>query len=201
MCIRDRIKREGGTLSGKIMKDNKGNPKRTPGFFKNLKGIGWFIKEYNIAQISYNLTDINVSPLHLVFDKTCEQATKKGIRVTGSELIGLVPKKVLIDAGEYFLNKQKRSLGVPESEIFNISEKRLNGGFQKIKPILEKSFLDLLHNSGYPGIKFEKKIDYAKNNLGEKGKKVKENFEYTSDKNFEFLNIDQIKRVNQKQGF
>ena len=120
-----RIKREGGKLDGKIIKDKKGNPLREPGMFKSVKGIGWFIKEYNIAQISYNLTDINVSPLHLVFDKTCEQATKKGIRVTGSELIGLVPKKVLIDAGEYFLNKQKRSLGIPESEIINIAVKSL----------------------------------------------------------------------------
>ena len=120
-----RIRREGGKLDGKIIKDKKGNPLREPGMFKSVKGIGWFIKEYNIAQISYNLTDINVSPLHLVFDKTCEQATKKGIRVTGSELIGLVPKKVLIDAGEYFLNKQKRSLGVPESEIINIAVKSL----------------------------------------------------------------------------
>ena len=120
-----RIKREGGKLDGKIIKDKKGNPLREPGMFKSVKGIGWFIKEYNIAQISYNLTDINVSPLHLVFDKTCEQATKKGIRVTGSELIGLVPKKVLIDAGEYFLNKQKRSLGVPESEIIKIAVKSL----------------------------------------------------------------------------
>ena len=120
-----RIKREGGKLDGKIIKDKEGNQLREPGMFKSVKGIGWFIKEYNIAQISYNLTDINVSPLHLVFDKTCEQATKKGIRVTGSELIGLVPKKVLIDAGEYFLNKQKRSLGVPESEIINIAVKSL----------------------------------------------------------------------------
>ena len=120
-----RIKREGGKLDGKIIKDKKGNPLREPGMFKSVKGIGWFIKEYNIAQISYNLTDINVSPLHLVFDKTCQQAIKKGIRVTGSELIGLVPKKVLIDAGEYFLNKQKRSLGVPESEIINIAVKSL----------------------------------------------------------------------------
>ena len=120
-----RIKREGGKLDGKIIKDKDGNPLREPGMFKSVKGIGWFIKEYNIAQISYNLTDINVSPLHLVFDKTCEQATKKGIRVTGSELIGLVPKKVLIDAGEYFLKKQRRSLGIPESEIINIAVKSL----------------------------------------------------------------------------
>ena len=120
-----RIKREGGKLDGKIIKDKKGNPLREPGMFKSVKGIGWFIKEYNIAQISYNLTDINVSPLHLVFDKTCEQAIKKGIRVTGSELIGLVPKKVLIDAGEYFLKKQRRSLGIPESEIINIAVKSL----------------------------------------------------------------------------
>ena len=120
-----RIKREGGVITGKIIKDKNGNPQRTPGLFKSVKGIGWFIKEYGIAQISYNLTDINVSPLHKVFDKTCEQATKRGLRVTGSELVGLVPKKVLIDAGEYFLKKQKRSLGVSEKEIIKIAIKSL----------------------------------------------------------------------------
>ena len=120
-----RIKREGGVITGKIIKDKNGNPQRTPGLFKSVKGIGWFIEEYGIAQISYNLTDINVSPLHEVFDKTCEQATKRGLRVTGSELVGLVPKKVLIDAGEYFLKKQKRSLGVSEKEIIMIAIKSL----------------------------------------------------------------------------
>ena len=105
---------------------------RTPGLFKSVKGIGWFIKEYGIAQISFNLTDINISPLHEVFDKTCEQATKRGLRVTGSELVGLVPKKVLIDAGKFFLRKQNRSLGISEKEIIKIAIKSL--GLDELAP-------------------------------------------------------------------
>ena len=120
-----RIKREGGKLNGKILKDKKGNVLRQPGYFKNLKGIGWYIQEYGIAQISYNLTNINTTPLHEVFDKTCERAEVRGLRVTGSELIGLVPKKVLIDAGKYFLVKQKRSLAIPEKDIIHIAGKSL----------------------------------------------------------------------------
>ena len=120
-----RIKREGGRLNGKILKDKKGNVIREPGYFKNLKGIGWYIEEYGIAQISYNLTNINTTPLHEVFDKTCERAQIRGLRVTGSELIGLVPKKVLIDAGQYFLIKQKRSLAIPEKDIIHIAIKSL----------------------------------------------------------------------------
>ena len=120
-----RIKREGGRLNGKILKDKKGNVIREPGCFKNLKGIGWYIEEYGIAQISYNLTNINTTPLHEVFDKTCERAQIRGLRVTGSELIGLVPKKVLIDAGQYFLIKQKRSLAIPEKDIIHIAIKSL----------------------------------------------------------------------------
>ena len=136
-----RIKREGGKLTGKIIKDNKGNPKRTPGIFKNLKGIGWFIKEYGIAQISYNITNINTTPLHEVFDKTCERAQIRGMRVTGSELIGLVPKKVLIEAGKYYLTKQKRSNAIPESEIIHIAVKSLGldelGNFDPKTRIIE----------------------------------------------------------------
>ena len=120
-----RIKREGGKLNGKILKDKKGNVLRQPGYFKNLKGIGWYIQEYGTAQISYNLTNINTTPLHEVFDKTCERAEVRGLRVTGSELIGLVPKKVLIDAGKYFLVKQKRSLAIPEKDIIHIAVKSL----------------------------------------------------------------------------
>ena len=120
-----RIKREGGTLSGKIMKDKDGTPLKTPGLFKAVKGIGWFIEEYGVAQISYNLTNINISPLHEVFDKTCERALARGMRVTGSELVGLVPKKVLIDTGKYFLEKQKRSIGIPENDIITIAIKTL----------------------------------------------------------------------------
>ena len=120
-----RIKREGGRLNGKILKDKKGNVIREAGYFKNLKGIGWYIEEYGIAQISYNLTNINTTPLHEVFDKTCERAQIRGLRVTGSELIGLVPKKVLIDTGQYFLIKQKRSLAIPEKDIIHIAIKSL----------------------------------------------------------------------------
>jgi len=127
-----RIKREGGTLSGKIMKDADGNPMKEPGLFKAVKGIGWYIEEYGVAQISYNLTDINISPLHAVFDKTCERSIARGMRVTGSELIGLVPKKVLIDAGKHFLKKQERSTGINESEIIKIAIKTL--GLDELAP-------------------------------------------------------------------
>ena len=127
-----RIKREGGTLSGKVMKDEDGNPLKEPGLFKAVKGIGWYIEEYGVAQISYNLTDINISPLHEVFDKTCERSIARGMRVTGSELIGLVPKKVLIDAGIHFLKKQERSTGINESEIIKIAIKTL--GLEELAP-------------------------------------------------------------------
>ena len=127
-----RIKREGNKITGKIINDKNGNPLRTPGLFKSVKGIGWFIDEYGIAQISYNLTDINISPLHEVFDKTCQQATKRGLRVTGSELVGLVPKSVLVDAGKFFLKKQKRSLGISEKEIIKIAIKSL--GLDELAP-------------------------------------------------------------------
>ncbi|MAW21015.1 MAG: glutamate formimidoyltransferase [Flavobacteriales bacterium] len=127
-----RIKREGGTLSGKIITDKNGDPLKTPGLFKCVKGIGWFIEEYGIAQISYNLTNINISPLHEVFEKTCERSIARGMRVTGSELVGLVPKKVLIDAGKHFLKKQKRSTGIHESEIIKIAIKTL--GLDELEP-------------------------------------------------------------------
>ena len=112
-------------VSGKIMKDANGDPLKEPGLFKAVKGIGWFIEEYGVAQISYNLTDINISPLHEVFDKSCERALARGMRVTGSELVGLVPKKVLIDAGKHFLRKQERSTGIHESEIIKIAIRTL----------------------------------------------------------------------------
>ena len=131
-----RIKRVGNKINGKVIKDKDGIPLRTTGLFKSVKGIGWYIEEYGVAQISYNLTDINISPLHHVFDKTCEQATKRGLRVTGSELIGLVPKKVLIDAGKYFLTKQNRSKGISEKEIIKIAIKSL--GLDELAPFITK---------------------------------------------------------------
>ena len=119
-------------MSGDILLDDNGEALREPGLFKSVKGIGWFIDEYGIAQISYNLTNINISPLHLVFEKTCERAVIRGMRVTGSELIGLVPKKVLVDAGKYFLSKQGRSIGIPEIEIIKIAIKSL--GLNELSP-------------------------------------------------------------------
>ena len=127
-----RIRRIGGSLSGKIMKDKNGNPLKEPGLFKAVKGIGWYIEEYGVAQISYNLTNINISPLHEVFDKTCERSIARGMRVTGSELVGLIPKKVLIDAGKHFLRKQERSTGIHEYEIIKIAIKTL--GLDELSP-------------------------------------------------------------------
>jgi glutamate formiminotransferase/formiminotetrahydrofolate cyclodeaminase len=131
-----RIKRKGGVLSGEIIKDANSNSLTEPGLFKAVKGIGWYIEEYGVAQISYNLTNINISPLHEVFDKTCERSIARGMRVTGSELIGLVPKKVLIDAGKYFLKKQERSTGINESEIIKIAVKTL--GLDELAPFNPK---------------------------------------------------------------
>lgn len=120
-----RLKRKGNKLTGTVEKDAKGKPIRIPGLFKNLKGIGWFIEEYGVAQISYNITNINTTPLHEVFEKTCQHAEKRGLRVTGSELVGLVPKRVLLEAGIYFLKKQQRSVALPEVEIIKIAVKTL----------------------------------------------------------------------------
>lgn len=138
-----RLKREVDSLAGKILKDENGEPLRQPGLFKHVKGIGWYIEEYGVAQISYNLTNINVSPLHEVFDKTCERAQARGLRVTGSELVGLVPKKVLIDAGVHFLKKQERSIGISEQEIMKIAVKTL--GLDELSPfILEERVIEYM---------------------------------------------------------
>ncbi len=131
-----RIKREGHPLTGKKVLDENGKPVRIPGKFKGVKGIGWFIEEYGIAQVSYNITDIKAAPLHLVFDETVKSAEKRGIRVTGSEIIGLIPKKVLLDAADYFLTKQQRSLGISEPEKILIAVKSL--GADDLKPFNPK---------------------------------------------------------------
>ena len=116
-----RIKREGDPVYGEIVKDEKGQPVMVPGSLKSVKAIGWFIKEYGIAQISMNLTNISVTPLHVAFDEVCRKAEARGIRVTGSELVGLIPLQSLLDAGKYFLKKQKRSAGVSEKELIRIA--------------------------------------------------------------------------------
>ncbi len=127
-----RIKRKGNPITGTIMKDKKGNPLRTPGACKSVKGIGWYIEEYGIAQISMNLTNVNITPLHIVFEETCKSANKRGLRVTGSELVGLVPLKVMLDAGRYFLKKQNRSVGIAEDELIKIAIKSL--GLDELAP-------------------------------------------------------------------
>ncbi len=127
-----RVKRKGNPLTGEIVRDENGQPVRIPGKFKGVKGIGWYIDEYGIAQVSYNITDINKAPVHLVFDETVKSADKRGVRVTGSEIVGLVPKKVLLDAADYFLRKQQRSLGISEKEKIKIAVKSL--GLDDLKP-------------------------------------------------------------------
>ncbi|MBS1568690.1 MAG: glutamate formimidoyltransferase [Bacteroidetes bacterium] len=120
-----RVKREGGTLTGKIIKDAEGNPVHTPGKLKAVKGIGWFIEEYGIAQLSLNLNDVDVTPVHVAFDEACKSAAERGIRVTGSELVGLIPKQCLLDAADFFLRRQQRSLGITEREKITIAVKSL----------------------------------------------------------------------------
>lgn len=120
-----RIKREGNPITGKVVTDEDGEPKRIPGSLKAVKGIGWYIEEYGIAQLSLNLTDINVTPVHKAFDEACERARERGLRVTGSEIVGLMPLRCLTEAADYFLKKQRRSLGIPESEKVKIAVKSL----------------------------------------------------------------------------
>ncbi|VAW27135.1 Glutamate formiminotransferase @ Glutamate formyltransferase / Formiminotetrahydrofolate cyclodeaminase, partial [hydrothermal vent metagenome] len=127
-----RIKREGNPSTGKKVLDSNGEPVRIPGKLKAVKGIGWYIEEYGIAQISYNLTNISITSMHVAFDETVKAATKRGLRVTGSELIGLIPLKAMLDAGDYFLRKQQRSLGVSEDEKIKIAVKSL--GLDDLKP-------------------------------------------------------------------
>lgn len=127
-----RIKREGGTLTGKPILDDQGEAMREPGLLKKVKAIGWYIEEYGIAQISMNLNDIKVTPLHIAFDKTVERAAARGMRVTGSELVGLVPLKSMLDAGDYFLRKQERSLGIDDAEKIKIAVKSM--GLDELTP-------------------------------------------------------------------
>ncbi|MFP4526574.1 MAG: glutamate formimidoyltransferase [Bacteroidales bacterium] len=120
-----RVKREGGKLTGKPVLDENGNKVWEPGALKCVKGIGWYIEEYGIAQVSVNLTNISVTPVHVAFDEACKSAEKRGLRVTGSELVGLIPLKAMLDAGKYFLRKQRRSTGIPEKELIKIAVKSL----------------------------------------------------------------------------
>jgi len=120
-----RPQREGNAATGKIVRDDKGDAVMIPGSLQCVKAIGWFIEEYGIAQISINLTNLSVTPLHIVFDECCKKAEARGVRVTGSELVGLVPLKAMLDAGRYFLRKQQRSVGVSDRELLKIAIKSL----------------------------------------------------------------------------
>ncbi len=120
-----RIKREGGLPGGKVLKDENGEPLRQPGTLKSVKGIGWYIEEYGVAQLSLNLTNINKCSVHKAFDEASDKAAARGVRVTGSEIVGLIPKKVLIDAAHHYLDKQQRSHGISDAEKIKIAVKSM----------------------------------------------------------------------------
>lgn len=124
--------REGNPITGKVVKDADGNPVMRPGTLRATKAIGWFIEEYGIAQVSMNITDISVTPLHAAFDEVCRKADARGVRVTGTEIVGLVPKRALVEAGKYFLRKQHRSVGIAEEEIVRLAVKSM--GLDDLKP-------------------------------------------------------------------
>ncbi len=133
---RGRAKRAGDPVNGRLVKDENGKQVMIPGSLKAVKAIGWYIEEYGIAQISINLTNINITPVHVAFDEVCNKAEERGMRVTGSELVGLIPLKAMLDAGRYFLKKQKRSLGVDQDELLKIAIKSL--GLNDLKPFNPK---------------------------------------------------------------
>jgi glutamate formiminotransferase/formiminotetrahydrofolate cyclodeaminase len=126
-----RFKTDDGTPTGKKVLDEKGQPVRIPGMLKHVKGIGWFVEEYGIAQVSMNLTNISETPLHEAFDACCKSANERGLRVTGSEVVGMLPKKCLVDAGRYFLRKQKWSEGASDEELIELAIKSL--GLSELK--------------------------------------------------------------------
>src|ERR1700712_2067264 len=127
-----RVKREGNPVTGKIVNDDQGKPVYIPGSLKAVKAIGWYIEEYEMAQISMNLTNIHTTPVHIAFDEVCKKAAERGIRVTGSELVGLIPLQAMLDAGKYFLQKQQRSIGVSEKEMIRIAI--LSMGLDELAP-------------------------------------------------------------------
>lgn len=143
---RGRVKRIGDPLTGEVEKDAEGNPVYEPGTLKSVKAIGWFIEEYGIAQISMNLTNILETPIHLAFDEVCEKAGERGIRVTGSELVGLIPLNSMLEAGRYFLRKQQRSTGVGDAELIKIAVRSLGlnelGPFEPSERIIEYAIRD-----------------------------------------------------------
>jgi glutamate formiminotransferase/formiminotetrahydrofolate cyclodeaminase len=156
-----RVKRSGNPYTGPVEKDAQGNEIRIPGSLKECKAIGWYIKEYDIAQISINLTNYKVTPVHVAFDETCRKADERGVRVTGSELVGLIPLQAILEAGRYFLKKQKRSTGVSEKELIHIAVKSLGldelGPFDPKKKIIEY----LLKDGSERGLVDMKLVEFA----------------------------------------
>jgi len=157
-----RVKRDGNPITGKKVVDTNGDPVRIPGKLKAVKGIGWYIEEYGIAQISYNLTNISITSMHEAFDETCKAADKRGIRVTGSELVGLVPLQAMLGAADYFLQKQNRSLGISESDKIKIAIKSL--GLDDLKPFNpEERIIEYVMSTNQP----KKLIDYTVKGLAD----------------------------------
>ncbi len=155
-----RAKTEDGTPSGKPILDSNGEAVRIPGMLKHVKAIGWFVKEYGIAQVSINLTNIEETPLHVAFDACIESAARRGLRVTGSEIVGMVPKKCLVDAGRYFLRKQRWSEGASEEELIDIAIRSM--GLSELRPFDPKEkVIELKIESA------EQKLSLAKMNLRE----------------------------------
>ncbi len=142
-----RPQREGGKPNGKPMKDADGNTIMIPGTLKATKAIGWFIDEYGIAQVSMNITDISTTPLHKAFDEVCRAAAARGVRVTGTEIVGLVPRRTLLEAGRHYLHAQQRSAGISEDEIIKIAVKSM--GLDELKPFVreEKVIEDMLNSN------------------------------------------------------
>lgn len=129
---RGREKREGNPITGKVVRDADGAPLMIPGSLKAVKAIGWYIPEYRFGQISMNLTNISVTPVHVAFDEVCRKADARGVRVTGSELVGLIPLKAMLDAGRYFLHKQQRSAGVSDAELIDTAVRSM--GLSELRP-------------------------------------------------------------------
>src|SRR5471030_1919457 len=132
MCENGRVKMDDGTPSGKPVLDASGEPVRVPGMLRHVKAIGWYVEEYGMAQVSMNLTNIEETPLHAAFDACDQAANKRGLRVTGSEIVGMLPKKCLVDAGKHFLRKQKWSEGASEEDLIDIAVRSM--GLSELKP-------------------------------------------------------------------
>ena len=156
-----RVLREGDPITGKPVLGPDGKPVHTPGRLKAVKAIGWYIEEYGIAQISMNLTNIGITPVHIAFDEVCRSATERGLRVTGSELVGLIPLQAMLDAGKYFLEKQQRSTGVSEKELIRIAI--LSMGLDELSPFKpEERIIEYLLANPADRILVEKSlIDFA----------------------------------------